>query len=214
MKFGPDEAIQDRSFFLSTFPEIGAAVTGTMTSAPRGEKETERESDDNPMVYRISSEREDAIQWFGMRTEDSSGFRFETGSMGKIMEAMRECTLDLMSGWGIDLERHKSMTRRPKPANDASDWVTVSDYRSSLISRGDQGIIRFRLSIDTDGRPTQCHIQGGNASEALEDYACGLLVRRARFEPVLDKNGEAMESFYRGVGALHDPKVIRVPERA
>lgn len=195
--FGPDEAMQERSLFLSTFPEFGAALTGTVAFADLSDDAAGETDKDNAIGYRVSAEREKAIQWLDVRTKKSPGFRLETGSMGNIMAAMRQCTRDLMEQWGIDVERHESMIRTPKPLNDASDWVSEKDYTSAMIRRGDQGVVRFRLSIDAEGSPTQCHVQGGTAPEALNDYACKLLLRRARFDPALDKNGEPMESFYR-----------------
>lgn len=89
-----------------------------------------------------------------------------------------------------------SMASPAKPKGNPGAWVTNDDYPSSAIREGVQGTTSFRLDIGPDGRVTGCTVTGSSGSSALDDTACRLLTRRARFTPAKDAAGNGMVSSY------------------
>ncbi len=142
-------------------------------------------------------EAETAIDWISIRRPRKEAVVLETGSMGSPMEAMRHCTDQLLTGWGIDLEKHRNLAQAVKPTGSPGDWVRASDYPSQLLRAGQQGIVRFRLSVGADGVPTDCHIQQSTRPEGFDRAVCAALMRKARFEPARTKSSEAIASYWR-----------------
>jgi len=67
--------------------------------------------------------------------------------------------------------------------------ISNADYPAAAIRAGQQGTVEFRLDISAEGRVTGCTITSSSGSAVLDSATCGLLVRRARFTPALDRNG-------------------------
>lgn len=145
----------------------------------------------------ISAEQEAAISWLEIRRGQERPIRLELGSMGPPMAALRKCTEELLTHWGIDLETHRGLTRGVEPKSDPGRWLRPRDYPSELVRKGTQGLVQFRLSVGADGKPTQCHIQRSTRPEAFDKAVCNTLMRRAEFEPALDAKGQPVASFWR-----------------
>jgi len=67
--------------------------------------------------------------------------------------------------------------------------ISTDDYPASAIRNEEQGTVRVRLTIDTNGRVSDCSVTSGSGSSALDNATCSLLRRRARFTPARDSNG-------------------------
>ncbi len=89
-----------------------------------------------------------------------------------------------------------SMATPAKPRGNPGGWVTNEDYPSSAMREGLQGVTGFRLDIGPDGRVTNCTVTSSSGSQLLDDTACRLLVRRARFTPAKDAAGNGMPASY------------------
>ena len=81
-------------------------------------------------------------------------------------------------------------------SNNASRWVTDSDYKSSWIRREMAGVARFSLGVGTNGRVTDCRVTSSTGYDALDNATCRLIAKRARFTPAKDGNGKAVEGSY------------------
>jgi protein TonB len=68
-------------------------------------------------------------------------------------------------------------------------YVSDDDYPTSAIRAEEQGTTRFRLTIGSDGRVTNCIVTGSSGSTALDSTTCRLMQRRARFTPARDSSG-------------------------
>lgn len=122
--------------------------------------------------------------------------RLKTGPMRAAFAAMRSCTDELLAHWGIDVARHRELSRWAMPATEPGKWLRSSDYPSDMLAKSQPGIVRFRLSVGADGVPTACHIQRSTNSKGFDDAVCKGVMRRARFEPALDKDGNPLASYY------------------
>jgi len=142
-------------------------------------------------------EAEQAIDWIAIRRPGRKKVILETGPLGAPMEAMRKCTDDLLTNWGIDLARHRNLARKVKPLSSPSDWISPTDYPKGLFRKGYQGLVHFRLSVDADGLPTACHIQQSTRPEGFDRAVCDAMMRKARFTPAMTKDGDAIASYWR-----------------
>jgi len=82
----------------------------------------------------------------------------------------------------------------PAPRN--SEWVTNNDYRTSWIRRGMEGTAGFRLTIDANGRVSNCTITQSTGHRALDQATCRLVKRRAEFNPGKDTQGDAVSGTF------------------
>jgi len=123
--------------------------------------------------------------------------RLRTGSMQPVFDAMERCTDELLTHWGIDVARHKTLSRPVIPEGNPGQWLTSSDYPKDMLRKGMPGIVEFRLTVGEDGRPIACHIQKSTDSKGFDATVCSELTRHARFKPALDKDGKPMTSYYR-----------------
>ncbi len=88
---------------------------------------------------------------------------------------------------------------KPKPAEpigNPANWVSPSDYPTTDLRRGNQGVTRFRLSIGTDGRVTGCTVTGTSGFATLDAAACAKLTARGRFRAATGEDGEKVAGSY------------------
>ncbi len=79
--------------------------------------------------------------------------------------------------------------RRAMPANNPASWITSLDYDWRMLQKNAGGETSFRLSVDQDGRATDCAILQSSGYQLLDDRACTTSRRRARFYPATDAQG-------------------------
>ncbi|MEQ1687768.1 MAG: TonB family protein [Sphingopyxis sp.] len=80
-------------------------------------------------------------------------------------------------------------SRPVRARGNESSWVTTDDYPSSAQREGAEGVTGTRLSISAEGRVTNCDVTSSSGNSALDQAACRNLIRRARYEPALDRDG-------------------------
>jgi periplasmic protein TonB len=84
------------------------------------------------------------------------------------------------------------------PRGSPGSWVTNDDYPPSAQRDGVEGVTGFSLAVGPDGKVTGCSVTASSGSSLLDDTACRLLTRRARFNPAKDAGGTAISSSYAG----------------
>lgn len=154
-------------------------------------------ADTDVLGQELSAAQEANIEWLEVQRRSKQPVRLALGPMGEPMAAMRTCTQQLLTDWGIDVEAHKGLTRRATPTRNPGRWMSSSDYPTGLLRKGMQGLVQVRLSVGTDGKPTQCHIQKSTRPQGFDDAVCDALMRKARFDPALDKDGKPLASYWR-----------------
>ena len=120
-----------------------------------------------------------------------------TGSLAAPLAALGTCLEELQLHWGIDVEAHRTLSRRVVP-RDMEIWSReIQESYSRWQTRlGRQAIMRIRLAVSTEGRASECHVQARLGNEDFERMACEILLRSAVFEPALDAQGEPLASYY------------------
>lgn len=140
---------------------------------------------------------EASVTWVQASAKGKPPVRLNLGPMGKPMAALRACTDELMTHWGIDLEAHKNLVRPAVPTDSPGNWLTSNDYPTELLDKGYQGLVMVRLSVGPDGAPTECHIQQSTRPAGFDDAVCQALMRRARFQPALGADDKPIASYWR-----------------
>jgi outer membrane biosynthesis protein TonB len=120
----------------------------------------------------------------------------ETGSMRRPLAALDTCIDNLLISWGVDVEKHKTLSKQVKPLQSPDKWIVSSDYPENMLSAGQPALVNFRLSIGPDGLPTACHIQAATRPKEFDNAVCKSVMRRARFSPALDATGQPLVSYY------------------
>ncbi len=144
----------------------------------------------------ITPADESAIRWLDVRVAGRKPLRLETGSMGRPMQVMRACIVDLYKSWGFDLDTMKTYQRQVTPLGSPGNWLGSDDYPVAMMRSGGQGIVRFRLTVDEAGTVSGCHIQQRTNPDEFADLSCKLIIKRAKFLPALDASGKPVASIY------------------
>ncbi len=129
-------------------------------------------------------------------TIGAKDFRIRLGSMGPPMQALDQCVGRMIQRWGYDPVEQASLSEPPRPANNIGNWVTTYDYPGEALWKRMEGMVGFRLDIDTEGRVTGCHIQSSSAPPILEVATCDLVRSRARFRAARDAGGKPVKAYY------------------
>lgn len=91
---------------------------------------------------------------------------------------------------------------RAKPRT-ATPWITNDDYPAAEARQHHEGTVGFALLVDESGRATKCDVTASSGYPGLDNGACFLLMRRARFDPARDASGRAVASTFPGRFTWH-----------
>ena len=72
--------------------------------------------------------------------------------------------------------------------------ISDRDYPRTLSDAGVSGTVSVRYRVGIDGRASDCRITHSSGSDALDSLTCGLIVRRFRFRPARDGEGQPVPS--------------------
>lgn len=89
----------------------------------------------------------------------------------------------------------------PKPATpkgNPGNWATTNDYPTRALREEREGVTGFRVSVGSDGKPTGCSVTGSSGSPDLDEATCSNVMRRARFNPATDGEGNPTSGSYSG----------------
>lgn len=202
LQFGPNEPAAEIAGTIATVDRNKPAflVDSAQRLAPLNaeEKRAQEAARKNRISFEptpIGPEREAAATWLELRNAFRQDLRLEIGPMDKPLAALRDCSWDAVRSWGLDVEQQKTLSRKPIP--NEGDWFAPTDYPTSMLRSGDQGIVNFRLLVDRAGKPTICKIQVSTRPKAFDDAVCNAVMRRARFQPALDAHGNPVPSYWR-----------------
>lgn len=85
---------------------------------------------------------------------------------------------------------------RASPKGRPGEWVTTDDYPARALREERQGVTGFRLDVGADGKVTNCTVTSSSGSPELDETACRLLARRARFKPAVGTDGQPLADTY------------------
>jgi hypothetical protein len=159
------------------------------------EDEAEREARSRAIDWK-TVEREQAAAINSIRIRGvGPEFTLPLGKLSGPIRALQDCVDELTSHWNIDVEAHKTLTRKAQPTNWRSG-VRMLDYPPRMLREGLPGLVNIRLSIDETGKVSACRIQMPLSDSAFEASSCADIQRGFQFEPALDKDGKPIASYW------------------
>jgi protein TonB len=99
-----------------------------------------------------------------------------------------------------------SQAVRATPKGNFQTLMSSDDYPSASIRNNEEGTVAYRLDVGTDGRVTACSVTQSSGHPLLDETACRLLQRRARFNIGKDAAGNPTTSVYNGRFRWQVPK--------
>jgi len=85
----------------------------------------------------------------------------------------------------------------PNGSQSVVSLFSYDDYPTEALRNGEEGTVIVDLIIRTDGRPRACRIIRSSGHPTLDLATCNIMLRRARFSPARDSNGNPVEDTFR-----------------
>lgn len=101
--------------------------------------------------------------------------------------ALRSCNDDLFQSWGIDVAARRQLRQRAEQTGGA---INDSDYPSSAISAGLQGVVVTRFTVTATGEVSNCVVVVSSSVPILDQTSCWLITRRFRYRPAIGADGQ------------------------
>lgn len=92
----------------------------------------------------------------------------------------------------------RAPARPVTPIDPPQSWVAGDNYPPAARSAHVTGTTGFRLDVDAAGKVRECTVLVPSGSGLLDKATCGLLSRRARFNPAQDAAGRRIPGKYVG----------------
>jgi len=153
-----------------------------------------------PPIYSRADEQATARGITGILLTEGliSPVRVETGSLGAAVGALQACADDLLTVWGLDADRHKTMTTIPVLNPAPAGVLPQGTVPFGEFDKLGGGANQVRLLVGADGKVNACSIYSPSLTQSLNDRICALAKERASFQPAKDAAGEAMASVWMG----------------
>lgn len=71
--------------------------------------------------------------------------------------------------------------------------ITSADYPAAALRAGEEGTVRFQLTVSPGGGVSDCVVIATSGSPSLDAATCRIMRMRARFKPARDEQGRAVE---------------------
>ncbi|MEY4952630.1 MAG: hypothetical protein RL299_1054, partial [Pseudomonadota bacterium] len=98
--------------------------------------------------------------------------------------------------WGYDPKQQAQLTRPVTPTKSPGSWLRSDDYPAGSLMKGHNGLVQFRLDVDSSGVVTGCYVLHRTNPDDFADLTCKLISKRAKFVPALGKDGQPVKSFF------------------
>ncbi len=211
LRFGPSEHEQEAEFLVGNLGKKPAMLfSGSMriAAATEAEKVARENSrpEENYAIAEISEERKAAVTHLAIGRPLRRPVKLELGSMGKPFAALSTCVDELLTHWGIDVEKHKTLSRPVHIIGDPGRWIRSNDYPLDMIREGQPALVQFRLNVDHTGKTTACHIQQTTRPKEFDNAVCRALMKRSAFKPALDAEGQPIASYWRSTVRFQIPR--------
>ncbi len=89
-------------------------------------------------------------------------------------------------GWSAEQENASDVDAErwiPTPASNPGEWASSNDYPAAALREEIEGVVRFILTVNAQGRVVDCVVTGSSGSDVLDEATCRLIAARASFEP-------------------------------
>jgi hypothetical protein len=121
---------------------------------------------------------------------------FAVPEFDDAFQALDACAMNLGKSWGIPIEHQKQVKQGVRAVGPISSYFGSDDYpRSALLDRT-SGISGVQVSVDQNGKPTNCIMRPSTGVASLDERTCGIFMNRVHFTPAINLEGQPVASFY------------------
>lgn len=120
----------------------------------------------------------------------------KTGTLVPLLAEMQKCIDAIYRTWNLDPDEQRALSNPLKPNQDPQLWLRSWDYPTAEEAHGAQSMVTFTLLVGANGVPTDCAVSRSYGSAAFREQTCGLILKRARFKPARNAQGQAVRSAY------------------
>lgn len=78
----------------------------------------------------------------------------------------------------------------PTPRGNPTSWASPDDYPSRALREDREGVTRFTVTVNAEGRVSSCNVTGSSGHSDLDQTTCQLITRRGRFRAPEGCDGE------------------------
>lgn len=75
-----------------------------------------------------------------------------------------------------------------EPMGTSNDGLKFRAYPAESLKNGEEGTVRYRVSINKKGEPMSCEVTGSSGFPRLDEATCEMIVFNAKFNRVAGKN--------------------------
>lgn len=86
------------------------------------------------------------------------------------------------------------VSQAAKSKGDPHGWYSTDDYPAAALRAEAAGRVVAKLTIGTDGRVSGCTVTSGSGNSDLDNATCRVAMRRGRYTPAKDENGNPLPS--------------------
>ena len=150
IQFGPSEQEQQIAFLAGNLGKEPALIfSSSARVAPPSVAELlaikDRQKAEWIVIQPISEDRQKAIRHLRIGKPLRKPLMLETGSMRGPLAALDTCIDNLLTSWGVDVEKHKTLSQRAEPLQSPGKWIVSSDYPTDMLAAGQPALVNFRL---------------------------------------------------------------------
>lgn len=200
LSFGPDP-LGPRQVHgtRSHFGDFGGALIwssvylDSATADPETDEDAEMEQPPHIQILPELTQQVDRLQL----TSGGDTLRLDGARLGEAMATLNQCSLARLTEWGLDRDKHLTMTR-PATADNFPEIAraVAQGYPRAALRMREQANLHLRLLVDEQGAISDCRVTDMTQTQNISTTACDDFARLARFEPALDAAGQPMKSFY------------------
>lgn len=88
----------------------------------------------------------------------------------------------------------KVVSQAAAAKGDPAQWFSTDDYPPGALREGREGVTKISWQINEQGRVENCQVVNSSGSPDLDETSCRLIVRRGKYAPAKDQNGQPMRS--------------------
>jgi len=126
--------------------------------------------------------------------EIGAGGRDARRGLREFRERNRPISYSVTSSPTIPARRGPNLPAKPK--GNPGLWVTTNDYPPRSLRERVGGITAFAVVVGANGSVEDCTVTESSGQQELDDAACALVKRRARFAPATDSEGNFIPGSY------------------
>jgi TonB family protein len=114
-------------------------------------------------------------------------------SAADALDALQHCEDSKMLSWGVDPRAWRALQARPQPYDDPRNRFTADDYPRDAVAQHIEADAITRVDVSAGGDVIGCKQLNAGSYRGFEQAACRVM-KRARFRPARDANGQSVSA--------------------